>query len=1715
MRSFTNQMKRTILSLILLLAISAAYAQPWTPPTGHPSGGQWTFFTAKAQIDGVDMVAGDQLAVFDGATLVGAFTLTQVCTEENMYSNQWIAYEKLDVGGSAVQGYTPGNAYTFKAWRASTNTIFDNMSLTWNTLVGNGHEHTHFPPANTYTWDYPQIGFFDSPGTIQGYVKKLADNTPIANATAKIVETGQTATTDPAGFYQFGTVIVGTYTLAYSATGYGNDTVFNVSVAANGTTNVPDVLLTTPPGSITGTVSNSDGPLAGASVTANPGAFNTTTNGSGVYTLSNLPPGSYTVTASATYHANGNETVAVTSNNTTTQNFLLTKTNGSLQVTVKDGVTNLPISGASVDITPGGSASTNASGIATFNNLAAGNYSIEVTDGGYLTANGNATVNNGYQTAASIFMISALPTYPANYTAFPGGNPNEPVWTIYIREAFVGPDELLPFDAIAVYDGATLVGVGYLTEVASPANEFTNFVSVFSELNNGDPGYTVGNTFTIEAYRYADQQLYSASVTLTDPYATGAYVGSTFPNGDNVFSFASLNLGVTPGDIDGTVTDLFPNPIEGASLTAVNTSTMDEYFATTDFAGAYEMTGLPPGTYDITATAIGFDPETVAGVVVPNAGSVTQNLALTPQATQNQDIQLSTGYQFVSTRMQAADMDMDILVNGIKPNLDFIKSTAGSIFHEPVPLNWVNNIGDWVVTEGYLFDMTGADMLTITGHPVPQNTPIAVSPGFQFIAYLPDVSLDAQYAMASILNDMEYLRASDGSYLRKIGPTWVNNIGTMNPGEGYLLKMKPLKSTSAYTLTYPAAVLATLTTTNASGITVDEATIGGNISAHGNAAITDRGVYWGTDPDPITNGAQVPLGTGSGSFSHLLTGLNYNVTYYFAAYAVNVAGEAYGTIKSFVPVEGPVINTTQNNSYMTFAAAIAAANDDDNLVLDDDISEATVTIDKPLTIDFGNYTLTGDLQILNAGAFTVNITGNADGIAEWDVTGTLTVNSPGTAVNNSAEFQGASPSIYITTVGVFTEDGEGNWIEVDGSANGISIVVEPNGSVQIDIEAGAIVASIVIDENATGVAVNNEGTVESIENNADGTEINNNGTIEELENTGEGVDYNGTLPDQTIGGPPSGYVLNENSGLLYNNIQDAIDAASANDVLIAGAGTYTGNLEINVSGLTLRSLVQHEAIIQTVAGFNGGSGYGGITILADNVTLEGFRIEQDVAQAVVHTHNTNNAYIKDNAIFGLSNAAPRGIDVGFASANSDGVIVEGNTFNDLYCGVYINRATDMLVDANTFEDMGDGALVFDGSWYYGNINVMGNTATDANYLLYFYGTQGPVTQSNNTLINTLLNNLSIYNTTQGTSHATIQDAIDNATANDVIDVAAGTYTENIALHTGVTLKGANANLACGSRGTETIIAPAAGLPLNVTSDGVTINGFEITAPDYQYAVLCSNTSDLYIVYNNIHNIGTYITNTNVHAIQYTVPNATSTNNVTVSDNCFDNISSSALTGYSASAIGFLQSTSTGDLTGLNIERNTINNVSTNNGQWPTGKIAYGIQINVGGSGSFLTTGKVVNAVIRGNTISNLSGHIATGIGLEGNTENALVELNEVSNLSGTKWDAVSAGYDISGLKFEKNRYASDVTVVYNKFMTNTYESNGTPNLGYAVSNYVTTTDGGIVNVSCNWFGTAVEAEIEHNLNLDGKILNKTGCQTDFIPYLVTDDIDNPDCTGGL
>ena len=156
--------------------------------------------------------------------------------------------------------------------------------------------------------------------------------------------------------------------------------------------------------------------------------------------------------------------------------------------------------------------------------------------------------------------------------------------------------------------------------------------------------------------------------------------------------------------------------------------------------------------------------------------------------TGEQQIELSEGYSFVSSRIMSENPDMQEILQSNLTNLEFVRNSQGFMLQKIGP-NWVNNIGDWVNTEGYLFKMSTADELIITGDVIDPQTPIELSTGYQIIGYLPDYLLNAEEVFEDVLGNLVFVRNTAGLMLNKIGPNWVNSIGNMYPGEGYLVKM--------------------------------------------------------------------------------------------------------------------------------------------------------------------------------------------------------------------------------------------------------------------------------------------------------------------------------------------------------------------------------------------------------------------------------------------------------------------------------------------------------------------------------------------------------------------------------------------------------------------------------------------------------------------------------------------------------------------------------------------------------------------------------------------------------------------------------------------------------------------------------------------------------------------------------------------------------------
>ena len=138
--------------------------------------------------------------------------------------------------------------------------------------------------------------------------------------------------------------------------------------------------------------------------------------------------------------------------------------------------------------------------------------------------------------------------------------------------------------------------------------------------------------------------------------------------------------------------------------------------------------------------------------------------------------------------------------------------------------------------------------------------------------------------------------------LKALTKYYVRAYDTNAAGTGYGNELS--FSTGAY------IIAPTLTTNTISDILSNSVKSGGNISADGGAAITSRGVVWGTSTNPGTDlSTKTSDGTGTGSFQSSITGLKENTKYYLRAYAINSTWIGYGNEVSFTTAPAFTFNT--------------------------------------------------------------------------------------------------------------------------------------------------------------------------------------------------------------------------------------------------------------------------------------------------------------------------------------------------------------------------------------------------------------------------------------------------------------------------------------------------------------------------------------------------------------------------------------------------------------------------------------------------------------------------------------------------------------------------------------------------------------------------------------------------------------------------------------
>lgn len=104
----------------------------------------------------------------------------------------------------------------------------------------------------------------------------------------------------------------------------------------------------------------------------------------------------------------------------------------------------------------------------------------------------------------------------------------------------------------------------------------------------------------------------------------------------------------------------------------------------------------------------------------------------------------------------------------------------------------------------------------------------------------------------------------------------------------------------AWTVNEGVILLPTVTTSFEGSISASSAEFTGFVLEDGGAPVTSRGVVWAEHYDPALQDSVKSSGSGTGSFTLEVGGLEDGKTYYARAYAANVAGISYGNCISFM-----------------------------------------------------------------------------------------------------------------------------------------------------------------------------------------------------------------------------------------------------------------------------------------------------------------------------------------------------------------------------------------------------------------------------------------------------------------------------------------------------------------------------------------------------------------------------------------------------------------------------------------------------------------------------------------------------------------------------------------------------------------------------------------------------------------------------------------------
>jgi hypothetical protein len=160
-----------------------------------------------------------------------------------------------------------------------------------------------------------------------------------------------------------------------------------------------------------------------------------------------------------------------------------------------------------------------------------------------------------------------------------------------------------------------------------------------------------------------------------------------------------------------------------------------------------------------------------------------------------QSFDLPIGWSMISSFIYPDSPALNNVLTGITDKIIIMKNGEGNNY---IPSQGINQIGNWDVKDGYQIKVNAPVQFSITGFAAtPETSPIPLIANWNLISYLRQTPMLIASALANFGNSLKI--AKNGLGLIYVPSYNINQIGNMNPGEGYYINVN-----TSGTLLYPA-----------------------------------------------------------------------------------------------------------------------------------------------------------------------------------------------------------------------------------------------------------------------------------------------------------------------------------------------------------------------------------------------------------------------------------------------------------------------------------------------------------------------------------------------------------------------------------------------------------------------------------------------------------------------------------------------------------------------------------------------------------------------------------------------------------------------------------------------------------------------------------------------------------------------------------------------